>query len=217
MVVFCIVLLLLVLFAMGYIYEKKRSEKLQLAAQSLRLFFEKEGSINIIEQHFGQFPLFSGGSGKKIRNRMYGTVDDVDVMVFGYQYTVLGAGPDSTSTTYKQTVASFHSSKMNLPGFELRPENLFHKIGGILGYQDIDFDTHPDFSRYYLLRGSLESAIRSVFSSPVLSFFEQHKGLCVEAQGNTLLCYRQKKRVKPHEIKLFFEEGYRILRLFYSV
>jgi hypothetical protein len=105
---------------------------------------------------------------------------------------------------------------MNLPGFELRPKNLFHKIRGVLGYQDINFDTHPDFSRYYLLRGMEVSAIRSIFSSTVLSFFEQNKGLCVEAQGKKLLCYRQLKRVKPHEIKLFFEEAYNILRLFYS-
>jgi len=201
-------------YAMGYIYEKKRSGTLQLAAQSLGLFFEQKGRINI-EQHFGQFHLFSVGSGKKIKYRMYGTIDEVDVMVFRYEYTVLGAG-DAPSTTYKQTVASFRSNKMNLPGFELRPERLFHKIGGIFGYQDIDFDTHPKFSRYYLLRSSNEPKIRSIFSSKVLSFFEKHKGLCVEAQGNTLLCYRREKKVKPHKIKLFFEEGYNILRLFYS-
>lgn len=200
-----------IVFAIRYLYKKKRSKELQLAAQSLGLYFEKKGSLNI-EQRFGQFPLFSQGYGKKIRNRIYGTVDSVDVMVFGYQYTV---GRGGHPTTYKQTVASFRSNKMNLPGFELRPENLFHKIGGVFGYQDIDFDTHPDFSRYYLLKGSDEAAIRSIFSSTILSFFEQHKGLCVEAQSNTLLCYRRRKRVKPDEVKLFFEEGHRILRLFY--
>jgi hypothetical protein len=119
-------------------------------------------------------------------------------------------------TRYEQTVASFSPAKLKLPVFELRPKRFFHKIGGLLGYQDIDVDTHPDFSKFYLLRGSDEAEIRRIFSSTILSFFEQHKGMCVEVQGSTLLCYRELKRIKPDEIWSFFEEGKKILRLFYS-
>ena len=31
-------------------------------------------------------------------------------------------------------------------------ENLLHKVGGALGYHDIDFDSVPEFSKKYLLR-----------------------------------------------------------------
>jgi len=44
-------------------------------------------------------------------------------------------------------------NKLKLPFFELKPENTFHKIGQVFGYQDIDFEAFPNFSKGYLLRG----------------------------------------------------------------
>ena len=44
----------------------------------------------------------------------------------------------------------------NVVDFEMRPENLLNKIGAALGRQDIDFDSNPEFSRRYLLRGSAD-------------------------------------------------------------
>ena len=205
-------LLVGIFFIINYLREKKRSDALRLTAQSLGLNFEKKSNPDIVRR-FSHLHLFSQGRAKKIMNRVYGKMNEIDTMVFGYRYRV-GSGEDSK--TRSQTVASFSTDKMKLPGFELRPEKLFHKIGGVFGYQDIDFDTHADFSKSYLLRGSDEAKIRNIFSPAILSFFEQHKGLCVEAQGDTLLCYRQSKRVKPDEIWSFLEEGKKILRLFYS-
>ncbi len=196
-----------------YIYEKKRSEALRLIAKSLDLSFEKKSSVDI-ERCFGHFHMFSQGCWKKIINRIYGNINGIDVIIFEYKYTV--SDRSCWWTTYRQTVVSFCSNKMCLPAFELRPKKFFHKIGGLLGYQDIDFDKHSYFSKYYSLKGSDETAIRTIFSPDKLSFFEQHKKICVEGQGDTLLCYRQKKRVKPDNIKSFLQEMQKIQRLFYS-
>ena len=78
-------------------------------------------------------------------------------------------------------------------------------------------DARPDFSKSYFLRGNNESAIRHMFSSRVLDYFESHNGLSVEGRDERLLCYRAEShntdigfhgaRVKPHEIKLFLNEG----------
>ncbi|MEC9473853.1 MAG: hypothetical protein VX584_04130, partial [Actinomycetota bacterium] len=65
---------------------------------------------------------------------------------------------------------------LQLPTFVIRPENLFHKIGSTFGYQDIDFDAHPTFSKRYLLRGPDEEAIRNTFTDEFLSSYERHKG-----------------------------------------
>jgi Flp pilus assembly CpaF family ATPase len=48
----------------------------------------------------------------------------------------------------------------------------------------------------------------------MLSFFEDHKGLTVEAKGSRLLYYRNGIRIRPDKIQYFITEGLEILKLF---
>ncbi len=85
---------------------------------------------------------------------------------------------------------------------------MFHKIGSAFGYQDIDFASHPTFSKQYLLRGSDEMAVRNTFSDDLLAYFEQRKGLSAEGDGDRLVFYRISKRVPPKDISSFMEQGF---------
>jgi hypothetical protein len=140
---------------------------------------------------------------------MSGTIDGVDVTTFGYEYEANGG---EYSTTYRQTVVLFRSNKLSLPEFELRPRMLGDNIH-FGKRKDIDF--RRDFSESYFLRGNDESAIRDVFSTRVLDYFERHKDLSVEGRYERLLCYTHGGvRVKPDEIKLFLDEGRAVFDLF---
>ena len=98
-----------------------------------------------------------------------------------------------------------------LPAFQLRPEHLFHKIGAALGFDDIDFDDHPQFSKAYLLRSPQEQAVRDLFNNDVLDFFGTiDKKVCVEADGEWLVMYRQSRRVKADQLAAFLEESFEI-------
>jgi len=197
---------------LAYLSRKKYSEALRLVVQKLGLSFEKTTNINI-EHTFGIFRLFSQGHTKRIRNRMWGKINGIDIMLFEYSYKV---GYGKHSTRYIQTVLILDSSKMHLPAFFLRPENFIDKIGQMFGYEDIDFETHPEFSKSYLLQGKDKIRIRDIFTLNVLSFFERHKGkgMCIEGHGSTLLYYRQLIFHKPEEIMTFLEEGESLHRLF---
>ncbi|MFA4947427.1 MAG: hypothetical protein WC674_02830, partial [Candidatus Krumholzibacteriia bacterium] len=102
----------------------------------------------------------------------------------------------------------------NLPAFTMRPENVFHKLGSMMGYQDIDFESNPVFSKKYLLRGPDDAAIRNAFTSRVLMFFESEPGLCVEADGRKLIVYRHSVRTKPEVLRESLEKGVQIAGLF---
>lgn len=80
--------------------------------------------------------------------------------------------------------------------------------------KDIDFTSHGGFSNNYILRGRDENAIRSAFTYEVISFFEDHKGLTVEAKGSRLFYYRNGIRIRPDKIQYFITEGLEILKLF---
>jgi hypothetical protein len=190
--------------------EKKRTEALDRTAKQMGLTFYPRGDGSTLASLSG-FHLFSQGHAKRIQNLMQGEANHMEVQVFAYQYTT---GSGKNSHTSMQTVICFRSTKLDLPEFSLRPENILHKIGSLFGYQDIDFDTHPDFSKHYLLRGSDEEAIHSRFHEEILSFFDEHRGLCTEGRGKQLIFYRTAKQVKPEDIRSFMEEGFKVVQLF---
>jgi hypothetical protein len=159
------------------------------------------------------FKLFSQGSARHIKNLLHGVTDDVEVGIFDYQYTT---GGGQHSQTFFQSVVAFRSPRLNLPDFALRPENVFHRIGQVLGYQDIDFESRPDFSKAFLLRGSDEARIREVFDDEVLEFFEGTTGVCVEGGGDQLIYCRSSKKVEPANTRSFMDDGFKVYLLFRS-
>jgi hypothetical protein len=188
----------------------KRADEMARVAAELRLAFTPEGDETTMATHAG-LHLFSHGRSKKARNLMRGSVRDSNVSIFDYQYTV---GGGKNQHTYRQTVFSVQMEGRNLPAFSMRPENVFHKLGSMMGYQDIDFEGNPVFSKKYLLRGPDEAAIRSAFTSRVMTFLESESGLSVEADGRTLIVYRHSRSVKPEAVREFVETGMRIAGLF---
>ena len=91
------------------------------------------------------------------------------------------------------------------------------------GYEDIDFESNPDFSDHYRLTGKLdaeqplhsnEEKVRNIFNKNVLDFYEKNVGICTEAMDKTLIYYRHDKRVSPENIEGFLKEGIKVLSLF---
>lgn len=195
------------IFFFCYRWQKKRTEALGQVAGELRLIFSPEGDETLMSE-LGTFHLFSQGHSKKIRNLMRGKVRDLNVAIFDYQYV---DGYGKNSHTWSQTVISLQLEKSTLPSFSLRPENVLHKLVSLMGYQDIDFESNPDFSKKYLLRGRDEAAVRGLFRSWVLTFFEAEPGLWVEGEGNKLIVYRQSAQVNPEAIRAFLDKGLQIL------
>lgn len=187
----------------SYVYEKKRTEALELIAKNLGYSFSKSGRETTKSTH-ENFALFSKGHSRKLKNEIWGNNKDNKVSIFGYSYSQRNG---ENSSTYKQTVLSIEDNKLNLPQFELEPENTFHKIGQVFGYQDIDFESFPIFSKKYLLRGCDEMRIRELFTPEVIKYFEKNQNLHIEAQGNTVIFYKPSKRCNPDEIKKFYQEG----------
>lgn len=204
------VLLVMAAIGLAIRYEKKRTEALKHQAVRMGYQFEEKSPPEIVGDP-GHFFLLSKGHSKQIKNRLFGERDGVGSMLFEYRYTV---GSGKNSTTYKQTVACFELKDRRIPPFSMRPENVLHRIGGLFGQQDIDFEAHPEFSKKYLLQGADEAAVRAFFNREKLGFLEQNPGWSVESDGERLLVYRAAKRVKPENLETFYTEVRRIYDIF---
>jgi len=188
----------------GWLSEKKRREALQAAAMALGFNYTQEGDWSA----YAGLPLFERGHGRRVRNVLQGTTAGHAVTVMDYQYTI---GSGKNSQTHSQTVAVFPGSGQGLPDFELGPENFLHKIGQVFGYQDIDFEDDPEFSKRFLLRGEDEARIREVFNATVRAAAANFDDWSVQCRGGRIATFRSGNRCPPEEIPSFLANGLRVV------
>lgn len=197
-----------VIIYLAWRYERKRTEALRQVAGELGFQFAEDDPA--VMDRFGTLRLFSQGHSKKVRNVLRGTGQNAEVCILDYSYTV---GGGKNRKTYRQTAVCLGSPDLQIPDFELRPEHLFHRIGGLFGYQDIDFGDYPEFSRKYLLRGTNEAAIRSVFDAAVVGHIESLDRAYIEGHPGQLVFYRHTKRARPEEVRGLLEEAFGVFAL----
>jgi hypothetical protein len=76
---------------------------------------------------------------------------------------------------------AMEAATLQPPRFSVWPESWPEKIEGKLGFQDIDFDQHPEFSSKFVLRGDDETAVRRFFTTKILDMFAAQPGISVDA------------------------------------
>jgi len=187
---------------------KKRTRELTEAAQQIGFrFLEKPWSVpSLSSQH--KISLLQRTRGT-CTNAMTGASGPLQVSLFDYTYS---QGKSSVT----QTVAAF-SEDLPLPPFALRPENVLDRIGDAILHNDIDFDSHPDFSKRYLLRSPDEANTRKLFTPGLLTYLEQLQTMWyIEGTGPTLIIYRGGRPVNPSDLPAFLDETSRIARTFFA-
>jgi hypothetical protein len=189
--------------------EKKRTSVLKERAMQRGFQFLEKTEMTLPGQD--QLHLFNLGHSRRISNIMQKSGMNGDEMIFDYTYVT---GHGKNRSVHRQTVFFFHASRLKLPVFEVRPENVFHKIGQVFGYQDIDFEEAPEFSKYYVLRGKDEESIKHFFNREIIAAFEKNKKISVEGAESSLIVYRSGKRPGPEEIFDAYEQAVRIQAVF---
>lgn len=200
-----------IVLAIQYQRKKERERTEAFAAVANELSFEFLPTDQpTLTASLGHFHLFSQGHSKYLWNLLRGSAFGLELSIFDYRY-ITGSGKHQS--TWVQSVFCARKPGMNLPVFCLRPESIWHKIGAWLGASDINFDSHPEFSRKYLLKGPDEAAIRKSFTTSVLNALDPTAGLSIEANGDTMVFYKY-VRLEPAHVSAFMGEGLEMLKLF---
>ena len=197
--------------------DEQRTKKSKDFAEHMGMKFSEKGD-SALRESLSLFDLFKES---QIANVLHG---DSEQLGYGEEFKVrilecsyvVASGEHSTKTIV-QTVIYFRSPQLSLPRFGVRPEEWHHKLRSKLGYQDIDFESHPtavEFSKKYLLRGRGEQKIRALFTDEVLAFFAGQDKLCVGGSSSHLCFYQRDKIIEPEDIPAFMKEGFEVFRLF---
>ncbi len=198
-IVFFVVVLVLILFAW-----RARRRGMERAAQEMGFSYEANPAVAETEG-FMEVPLLKRNTG--LSHLLRGSAGTGEVAVADVR---TGSGKGATL----RTVALYRLARKRLPVFELRPEHFLDKIGSAFGYKDINFESNPEFSKTYKLQGAEEMAVRELFHSGRLTFFEQQKGWSVDGAGEWLAVYRQVTCVSPKKLRTFLEETGRVVAAF---
>jgi hypothetical protein len=194
---------------------QKRTKALRGVAQAIGFAFEGEAWNQQPESHQMHAAVFGRGRNRRFDNAMSAFSAGFKTSLFDYSFTV---GGGKNSHTFSQTVAAY-SQQLWLPLFEIRPEGFLDRIGDAFVHKDIDFESHPDFSRRYLLRGPDESEIRRLFCPDLLTFLEElsrENKWHIEGADSTLFLYRSDVTIRADELPSFLEETSAIARKFFS-
>lgn len=192
---------------------RKRMAALQGLAQQMGFTFIGSKWDRKRKVHQLGTALFQRNSNATFKNAMVGSFAGLETSLFDCSYTI-GTGKGSA---VMQTMAAF-SQRLWLPAFELRPEGFLDRIGEEFVRMDIDFDSHPAFSRRYFLRGSSEALIRKLFAPSLLTFLEQlptNEKWHIEGNLTTLVIYQSGVEVPPEELRAFLDKTATIAQEFF--
>ena len=189
-----------------WLHEKRRTNAIKKLSESLNFSYLENGSEKLIAdfKKLYQLPSTSNLSASDI---LIGSINGIKV-------TILEILMSYKERNVQQTVILFETDKIDLPSFICIPEKSILKFSlSILGYNDINYDSNPKFSKSYLLSGPQQNEVRKVFNSKVLKYFENNKNLYVMGNNNKLMIYQSKKRIPVKNIKSYMENYLNLIRL----
>jgi hypothetical protein len=206
-----------VVLIIQYVLARRRTQALMTVAMELGFNFEGASWRDETLAPYKEINLFQKGRSPEFRNIMTGSASGVRVSLFDYAFT---KGGGKSSHTYTQTVAAFFKAGITLPEFAVQPEGVLQKVAIAFTSNDINFDSHPEFSRRWQLKGADDDKIREVFTPALLSYFEgldRRKKWRVEGLDDCLIIYRMSKKTKPQDFRAFLDETRGIANSFFTL
>jgi hypothetical protein len=160
--------------------------------------------------------LFGDDDSVSMRDVLRKKTDKAEILAGEFSYST-GGDAERGSRDISQTAALVESQRLRLPPFRLQPAGrVVSFLLNTMGMEDMDFETHPAFSRRIHLASSEEEWTRALFDESVLEYFVVYPGLAVEAEGDRFLAYRHGKTHTPRGLVTFLEQALELSALLHE-
>jgi hypothetical protein len=104
--------------------------------------------------------------------------------------------------------------KTDKPMFRLGNLSFFDSLQELFAPKDIRFESHPQFSDYYLLTSDDEQATRKIFTPDVMDFLEANRDYKMEVNEHFILIFKDQRILNLEEIKKLQNFSLQLLSLF---
>lgn len=109
---------------------------------------------------------------------------------------------------------AFVMPKTDKPLFRLGNLSFFDSLQELFAPKDIRFESHPEFSDYYLLTSDDEEATRKLFTAEVMDYLEEHRDYKMEVNEHFILIFKDQRILSVEEIKKLQDFSLQLVTLF---
>ena len=188
--IYILIPVVLVVLVVGVIYSHKKEKERQAGMAALAadhgLAFDPSKDSGRDEQ-FSQFSIFRKGHSRTAFNTISGTCDlageQVPLYMGDYLYKVTsGSGKNRRTKTYRLSYLIAGLPYPNVPKFLIRPENLFDKFVGVIGFDDIDFES-AEFSRKFHVSSQDKRFAYDLIDPRMMEFLIDEKSVALDMES----------------------------------
>ncbi len=174
----------------------ERQKNLSQLADSLEMEYTAERSL--APHHYKDFPTLQSLKINYQENVMSKQLPSGQVQF--KEFSLVEGGRFATME-FNLAAVVIDNLPFSIPSFSLEREHMFDKMMDAVGYDDIDFDSHKEFSDKFLLQGPNRKKIEEFFTDKLLDFFSEQPVYHVESNGSSVMIYSQKNMPDTTEIK----------------
>jgi len=183
-----IVLLILLFLAIiavvgiiGYLQEKKRREAFLALARELGLSYDARDYS--IPQRYRFLDALRQGSNHYAFNVLRGQFEGYPVQAFDYHYETHSTDSKGRRQTHHHYFSYFILEQgKEFPELRIYPEGLLSKLGQMLGYADIDFES-IEFSKAFCVRSADRKFAYDICHPRMMEYLLAHRELSLEIEA----------------------------------
>ncbi|MDO8587703.1 MAG: hypothetical protein Q7T82_11760 [Armatimonadota bacterium] len=185
--------------------QKRREALLQLALQ-LGAEFYAEDHFNI-DSRADWREEFSQGHSRRVSNVISGRMDDWDLKTCDFHYKT-GSGKNESSHSVS---AILLDTGLLFPTLTIRPETVFDRIAGVVGYNDIDFES-DEFSRKFFVRSADKRFAYGIVHPKMMEFLLADPKWSLRLSWQSLILHNN-RILTPEEFRYAIDLGRSFLKL----
>ena len=189
---------------LGWLAEKKRREALAAVADGLGWRFDPSRDRDH-DDEYAHFEIFRHGHSRAAYNTLEGVLEIDDLRwpakMGDFTYKVTRHSGKSTSTqTYRFSYLILHMPYSHVPDLLLRREGMFDKIAGVLGFDDIDFES-AEFSRRFHVKSADKRFAYDVVHPRMMEFLLAGDAPTVDIENRRCCLSDGNRRWEPEQFE----------------
>ncbi|MFO0827411.1 MAG: hypothetical protein U0572_04605 [Phycisphaerales bacterium] len=191
---------------------RQRQLELEALARELGLAFDPS-SVPRFDKNWPRFECFSRGHSRRAFNLLSGALPEAThaggrCLLGDYEFKETHSNGKTTQTvTYRFSFLILMTRWGETPDVLIRRENFLDKIAGLLGFDDIDFES-AEFSRKFMVKSSDKRFAYDLIDPQMMEFLLLDGTPNIDVGGGAVcFWYGQNKRLDPAGLRSLFAWG----------